>query len=1044
MNQLNSNSKFKQKLLKYLLTLLIILTAVQFTQPITAYADSSNVTKLNGGAEHGYGSQVGKMHWAGSTTRTGFLFYFIDNNGKIITTDELGLSNRVDAPIVIKVFNDEYRKEIEMWNTDVSLLKYYYYDEFNRMNNRVIEAEEIWHPNAPYAVKWDDNTGRWSGNGQAVADWLFSEDGTSYQMWEYILRVGLKAYTNSGTEINDVINQLKRYETINIVIEPIAVNAVYGTETWGDSVNTIILDKDKDKDFGAYIHPSNYKPALKEYNDGTSEIIRVESTATYMSKYVYEKTGCATGGANWKWTNEALPFCMTLQESDLGKEAIPQGTKPRRIDYVTINSKEMSYGMGALNKTIRIDFIDTYNGTSDKPAPTEKTVKTDDKDTTGNNSITKIYFDIEVDALSGITTYKFIDAFTTKNTTGNIQMINETTKTGYTILKWGIAEDGEDYSRYYRDSGYNSIVRSLSSLGKNGGKTYVTKQFFLDEKDKAEVGKPKHLYILYTNTITIPAPEVEDYDFEIPESYITKQVYFSLGSNTSNTNPTAQKLINQQFEWISEAHSNCPGHKVIGCGTAEHTHKPWMNSYNPGCYEEIDVTVYECNNDKESKCGKEHIHSDENCKELTGYKCIKCGATGNTQNKVKNSALHRNCKGAINPVYSNFKVSAFKCVQCSKVYSTRPNSCSICHSGTFIDACGTEYHKCSDHSKTVSKITEYTVCGLDEHVHKLECFSKTVYCSPTWEDNSLSLGIKNTKQSDFPNILATNANWSTTVKADQALTIALQGSKLDVAGLYKWVSSVRNTTDADTQKESFDYSTILLRGADEITLPEWLKDYVLIENGIKIIDQPTVMQNLVGTNSISSTKFKVGNTPQGNRKYDTYQEVFSAAFKDNAEDKETVLGFNYPSGVSSSTLEWVSNIIPIRAFDKCDANSKVYTLQTPYEIPTIKVKVNVLPTTETQSTNSQTQINGNTTISFYPYVRMYYDTPSLKNKPALVLGETQRHFKAHDGADIKFTQGTGLLDITTAQWSTHKGAETALKQQAPSANPDRILKHHHL
>lgn len=1018
MNTIPSNSKFKPRLLKYLLTLLVILTAVQFTNPITAYADSSNVTSLNGEAEHGYGSQVGKLHWAGSTTRTGFLFYFVDNNGKVITTDELGLSNRTDAPIIIRVFNEKDKEEIKKWNTHEMYLKYYYYNSaFRKNSNFVVSEAEIWHPNAPYAVKWDDNTGAWSGNGQAVADWLFSEDATGYQMWEYILRVGLKEYTNDGTEINDVINQLRRYDTINIVVEPIAVNAVYGTETWGDSVNTIILDKDKDKDFGAYIHPSNVKPALKEKTDGSSTIIRVESTATYMSKYIYEKTGCATGGANWKWTNEALPFCMTLQEDDLGKIAIPQTTKPHRISYEEVNDEKLSHGMGALNKTIRMDFINTYDGTSEKPAPSEKTVKTDGKDTTGTNIITKIYFDLEIDSLEGTTTYKFIDAFTTRNTTGNIQMIPETTKTGYTISKWGIAEDGEDYSRYYRDSGYNSIIRGLSSLKKNGNKSYVTKQFFLDEKDKAEIGKNKHLYILYTKTTTIPAPDIQSYDFEIPESYITKQIYFQQGLNTSNTNNTAQKLINQQFEWTSAAHTQCPGHKVIDCGKDEHAHKPWVDMYNRGCYEEVEYTVYECNNNKETKCGKEHIHSDENCKELTGYKCSKCDATGNTKDKVKKSTNHKSSNGCSNstikPVYGNYKVPAYKCVQCSKIYDTKPSSCSVCHGGTFINACGTEYHKCSDHAKTLIRISDYTVCGMDEHIHSISCFTKTVYCSPTWSDNSLIFGIKNTKQSNYPNILATNADWSTIVEANEALKLALGGNNLIAAKLYGWVENERDTTDADTQKQSFDYTTILLRGSDELTLPEWKKDYVNVDEKI---DQPTVMNNLTGANSISSTKFKVGNTPQGTRKYATYEEVFSAAFKDGSEDKETVLSFNYPSGVSSSTLEWIQNIIPIRNFLKCSNNSKVYqfSTDTTFEIPSIKVKVNVFSDYTNQ--NPGTPIHGDTTISFYPYVRMYYDTPSLKSQSALVLGETQRHFQAHDGADITFTNGTGHLTLTTSQW----------------------------
>lgn len=94
MNKQNSNSKFKSRIVKFLLTLLIILTAVQFTNPLTVYAD---IDYGGGGAGH----YVGNLFWGGSTDRTGFLFYILID-GEIMTADSV-VRGIIKEPSIINI-----------------------------------------------------------------------------------------------------------------------------------------------------------------------------------------------------------------------------------------------------------------------------------------------------------------------------------------------------------------------------------------------------------------------------------------------------------------------------------------------------------------------------------------------------------------------------------------------------------------------------------------------------------------------------------------------------------------------------------------------------------------------------------------------------------------------------------------------------------------------------------------------------------------------------------------------------------------------------
>lgn len=630
-----SNSKHKSKLLKFILTLLITLTAVQFTNPITTYADSANINSFNGQEEHGEGVKVGSLHWGGSTTRTGFIFYIADQEGDVLTLADLGVQTLTNGlqPIAIQVINSEYEKEFEKatdfeygihleWHSDTvgnltlinNPLGGFTPGNTGIQNNYELSFQEfgtnqishLYYDDAPPAVKYNDATGKWSGNGNEIAKWLFTEESNGNQVWENIVIDGFDQISVNAGKGEEILKKLKDYQSaesvveiahsLTLVVEPIAVNAVYSFDTWGDEANTIELDKTKDLDFFEYIHPSNYKPVI----DSNGKIVRILATAYSMAPYCYNLTGCETGGANSAWTNEALPFSITLQSDQLGIQAIPSSIKPEKLSYSTISDMHKSYGVGMLNKEIKVTNIHTYDidNNPTEPAPSEQPSK--DKDTTGDVTIVKLFYHATVDGLTGDVTWENTTK-TTSGTTGYIVAQDESDKTGYRLQIWGTVSDEKSFSGYKYEDAYSRILK-WKNHGESAGNIRIS------NAGSGDTESHKYVYLLYSKVTYLPAPQVQSYDFEIPESYITKQVYFSQANNTSNTQSTAQKLIQNTFKWTSQAHTLCPGHNVWSCTKDEHEHAT-DTMYAQG-------TV---------KCTKqEHSHSDGCLKKR--YECKKCDA----------------------------------------------------------------------------------------------------------------------------------------------------------------------------------------------------------------------------------------------------------------------------------------------------------------------------------------------------------------------------------------------------------------------------------
>lgn len=981
MNTIPSNSKFKPKLLKYLLTLLIILTAVQFTNPITAYAVITNTKGYNGGAG-GQGAQVGKLHWAGSTERTGLIFYLIKNSDNTLVTGE-DIGEGGNEPLCIRVIRDSDKIKFNM-TTDRK------YDTHFGLIKTVIDG---YREDMPYPVHWNDDTSAWSGNNEEVYKWLFTEETNGYKVWENLVRMGFSDNVLEILQKGDE-NGMSLY---TLVVEPISAQAVYSTQTWGEEANTIQLSL-FDKDFVPT--PSAFKPVLGNGNRVVRTLTTGRAVAHYNNEYIKRYFGttmatlCQNGGANSRWTNQAMPYCMTLAREQAKIKPITS-TNPIVLGANEFYNNEVGYAMSMFTDEVKNVYIDTYDkiNNPDKPAPAEE--PSEENNTDGHTSIVKVYFDIVKDFTTNKVTRIFKSRHVTKNASSSIIISDEQDKNGGYELDYWFVNIGASTGEAYED--FTNITYALRYNDYQGNSPQILE---VKELGREFSTGDATLVVVYSKTETRhpQSTATQPENFEIPESYISKQVYFS----------QANLLVDKYFTWTSTDHNLCGTHAVIGCKREEHEHTPWSSATSPGCYET--VQLYECSGDIHY-CNNYHQHTLASCKERIGYICTKCNAVGSTRKSVRENDKHISEKGCSEDTivdnYGDYKYpkTISRCVQCNSIYEGKtPNSCSVCSGSTFIKSthCAKLEHDCADFA---SDIGGGVICGKEEHAHdSWECFSTKVECTYSWIDKKVKFGIKNILQGSNPDIQATNPNASTSIVADESERLALQGSAINVAKLYQWKEYTRQSTDGEGRSFSFDYSTILLRGKDKLTLAQWKTENQTVINEI---------------NSLSSTQFNVGNTPTGDREgVDYYFDSFSAKFTNNSseDDLTTTIKFGYPSGVSSSTLEWIQNIIPIRKFLKCSNNSKLYqfSTDTTFEIPTIKVKVNVFSDYTNQ--NPGTPIHGDTTISFYPYVRMYYDTPTLKSQSALVLGENQRHFQAHDGADITFTNGTGHLTLTTSQW----------------------------
>lgn len=1150
--QLIGNLKKYLKYCKLILTIVFIITAVLSFKPSIAYADddyemSGHTTgnnasifdedDYNGKEAGGQTRKLSYLYWAGTNDRTGYLMYFVDmSTGKVLSEKDLGLGKDTKTLGIRLLYGDSRE-----WSNGIT--DYEYITHFGEILNVKTNVA------APYEMPEPVGSatgGGWKPNAPELYDYLFTVIGKSgardlYQ-WEALLS---GSFPNiSSSVMVGILNKFAANENYTIVLEPLSAQTVfYGS--WDErSINQ--YGAAYAADIGGYYLPNvtnaydyafksgNCKPLLTGTNN--TKVLKVLTTGMYAAEFnkntlkdKYNVT-VTSGEANTVWLHQTLPNCLALNYDAVtadGKHTIKATDGIMQpIDMAKVYTYDSSnpiqkngYAMVQFKKTVR--YIDTYDVVNkpEKPAKSQHpNAKTD-----GDCSITKLYFDIEIDLLADTITSKLQGKYMTVNTTGNINITSEKDKSGYILEAYALRENTDSVMNSCGND-YYTLLRYIeeSPAGYSFSKNTKVR---LNNKLTGEEGKYRHIYLVYSKTTTKNAPESStssNYDFEIPESYITKQVWFSKANLTSLSDNTALKFTTQSLQWVSDAFK-CEGHHIFDCEQTFHIHNynSELTPYLGNCT--TYKWVYECNNNLTLGCGKEHTHGTK-CLNVDGYMCEFCqvkipipaNANGKTISVVHsdNCSDYRNGRSLagvtttvqirstgnifqeskFNPdkqkievikTYASGAVPSYmktiykykdatytwECTypNCGATFTTTqpptltefevttivsgfeksedkdgnivsPNTGKIIgqnppddmaiallqhlqsdeHSKRGLPTvsgyaaalrlksvkCNIKEHKCADSYI----LLPFQECELETHICLFEgCEPKTVYCNSSILSGDVEFTVKNTLQGNNPSI---QANVGKIIDGKQSLILSNSPMSV-IANTYKFVDYNRTEIGADDTSDNdikFDYSTILLRGNDKLTLAQWKT-----ENASAISN----IQSL-------TNQFYVGNTPQGDRKDSSYTDSFSAKFENasSVDELKTTAKFTIDDAYrgKSDVVEETVTIFGIQfTYQKqvpyntpCANQSRTYTLQTPYEIPTIKVKVNVFSDYTNQ--NPGTPIHGDTTISFYPYVRMYYDTPSLKNQSALVLGETQRQFQAHDGADITFTNGTGQLTLTTSQW----------------------------
>lgn len=300
--------------------------------------------------------------------------------------------------------------------------------------------------------------------------------------------------------------------------------------------------------------------------------------------------------------------------------------------------------------------------------------------------------------------------------------------------------------------------------------------------------------------------------------------------------------------------------------------------------------------------------------------------------------------------------------------------------------------------------------------------SHTVSC--TWgkfTDNHTKLSLKNSKKSDYPDIVATKAGWENVTTTGLSAYIKR----------YQEHNSGHLRTEDYWNHSDWDYSCVLLRGKDKLTVASW-----------KNTDLGTEAANtdLAG---VSDSGFSIGNSTSQNRKKVTYFENFKTYFEDDSPDLNTT--YSTTAGVSC------------HGGNNCGENTRTFSLSNPLAIDvgvlvetysgdisqgTIDSTCDSTPTsygafTDISALSNKNMVRGlevpsGANLSFRPYVQMNYDVQTAKHEPyssstqahktAYVLGDIQRGMAPNDYAEVSWKSRNSdkpNLTLNSLQWSTH-------------------------
>jgi hypothetical protein len=577
MNPIPSNSKIKYPLLSILFIILFILTALQFQHPVTTYAritagtgDISDRTMsvLDGDTsrtnttqnyktvddrledadanhtESSSGDKVSYLYWNSSTKRCGVQIYIIDNKG---------------AQMATQIYLDDQWVD----DTDEDYLNNLKDNQYGAQTNVLIPhvgttTESIGLSRASYrsgikTVNYTDAEGAYS-LGSEVMEWLttdsgvvlVNDDGKEYALpnWAYLVcqsgnRDTLKKFLNQDAE---------QQGNWHVFVEPITSCFIYTDDTF---------TKDTPAPSWCNIENNTWKagdPIPRGKYDGDVYVPEVyTATATNFLMLI------RGGSSHTKWLlQRQLPYSLCLEEDvDLtGIAALNytlNASNPSTVTTLTYNSQDrvpnstmyggyiFSQGIGIASLEIDCfkEPLDTYwedNGSPGDPEPTG-----DDK--TGDCIIIKHYYKVtktyDSDNNLKSVKYKHVTDKTEENTTNYVDVMDESTVSGYVLKQWVTSDtEREVYvpSNYDAEDGGTYTADEIKFKNTSGCKIVSTEA---TDPGAIESEQKYIILILVKEENNQEEIQLDDY-FEITESTLTKRVNFS---------QVTLKLKEATFKW---------------------------------------------------------------------------------------------------------------------------------------------------------------------------------------------------------------------------------------------------------------------------------------------------------------------------------------------------------------------------------------------------------------------------------------------------------------------------------------------------------------
>lgn len=527
--QRTSNSKIKYFLLSILFAILFIFTALNIPTPITAYAEDDEATGGStvkwdiDGSSDGYIYIPGRIYWGGSNTRTGILFYCVDNEtGTVVDgTQKILYSNIIDDN------GDRWMSMITSQSGS------------GRLANTSVDSLR------PQYCSWLQISGDWTDGGSAFKAWLEGDSDITY---------GGRILTNAQRLVKQYAPSA--FDKVNHNDYSVCFEGMYGMAMYivKDGIDVV-------RSYGGTWAHRTYPDITDEEELAKLSIIKYFRTEKDFVE-VLNRVGAdmtqrygATGTANYKWLQSCAKYFSTSEEHF----GIPAASKAGQD---VTNQEMLSTGWNFAVIEVSLPPIHTYweaYGTPGNTEPPDPTAATD-----GDCIIRKLYYTEEL-ASDGtvITEAKDYHSYKQEGTTNYIVI---DTESDYVLEGWKASSTNRELN--IKDNFY-SISATQSG----------------DSAEEIEINVDngvKYVYLLFKKTEVNPNPS-QPYDFQLQQSQITKRVTFLDGTGPANTS----SLFTHNFTWTASAptQTSCTSHGGNGhhlyCDT-EWDEEPREASGTPG------------------------------------------------------------------------------------------------------------------------------------------------------------------------------------------------------------------------------------------------------------------------------------------------------------------------------------------------------------------------------------------------------------------------------------------------------------------------------